>query len=138
MARLEEAVAAFREALQENTRARAPLEWAGTENNLGLALQNLGERESGTARLMEAVAANREALQEYTLARVPLDWAMTQFNLALVYCAIFNKDHQPRHLDAALEAVDGALEEYRKANAAFYIDNAERLRKQIFAAKGKL
>ena len=97
----------------------------------------LGERESGTARLEEAVAAYREALKENTRARVPLDWAMTQMNLALVYRALFDKDHQPRHLDDALEAADGALEEFRKANAAFYIDKAERQRREILAAKSK-
>ncbi|MGH6852762.1 MAG: tetratricopeptide repeat protein, partial [Methylocella sp.] len=50
-ARLEEAVAAFREALQKGTRECVPLQWAGTQMNLGLALTRLGERESGTARL---------------------------------------------------------------------------------------
>jgi hypothetical protein len=57
------------EALQEWTRARVPLEWAGTQMNLGAALNVLGERESGTARLEEAVSAYREALQEWTRAR---------------------------------------------------------------------
>jgi len=80
-ARLEEAVAAFREALKERTRARAPLEWAMVQNNLGSALQFLGTREGGTARLEEAVAAFREALQERTRERVPLYWATTQNNL---------------------------------------------------------
>jgi tetratricopeptide (TPR) repeat protein len=106
--------------------------------NLGNALARLGERESGTARLDEAVAAYREALQERTRARVPLDWAFTQMNLALVYRALFDEDRQPRHLDDALESADGALEEFRKANAAFYIDQAERQREEILAAKGKL
>jgi hypothetical protein len=46
------------------------------------------------------------------------------------------QDHQPRHLDDALEAVDGALDEFRKANAAFYIENAERLRGKILPLKG--
>jgi hypothetical protein len=55
-----------------------------TQNNLGTALERLGERESGTARLEEAVAAYREALQEWTRARVPLDWAMTQMGLGNV------------------------------------------------------
>jgi hypothetical protein len=68
-ARLKEAAAAFREALQEYTRERMPLDWATTQMNLGAALGMLGERESGTARLGEAVAAFREALQEYTRAR---------------------------------------------------------------------
>ena len=39
-----------------------PLDWATTQNNLGTALQTLGERESGTARLEEAVEAYRAAL----------------------------------------------------------------------------
>ena len=86
-ARLEEAVAAYREALKECTRERVPLDWATTQNNLGTALQTLGERESGTARLEEAVAAYREALKERTRERVPLDWAMTQNNLGNALCA---------------------------------------------------
>jgi exonuclease VII small subunit len=81
-ARLEEAVTAYREALKEETRARAPLLWAGAQMNLGTALQTLGERESGTERLDEAVTAFREALQEYTRARVPLQGALEEFRKA--------------------------------------------------------
>ena len=55
--KLEEAVAAYREALKERTRERVPLQWAQTEMNLGNALEALGERESGTGKLEEAVAA---------------------------------------------------------------------------------
>ena len=80
-ARLEQAVAAYHAALEEQTRERVPLEWAQTQNSLGNALQVLGERESGTARLEEAVAAYRAALEECTRERVPLDWAATQNNL---------------------------------------------------------
>ncbi len=36
-----------------------------TQNNLGSALQSLGEREEGTARLDQAVAAYRGALEVY-------------------------------------------------------------------------
>jgi hypothetical protein len=36
------------------------------QNNLGVALSGLGERESGTARLEEAVVAYRAALEEYS------------------------------------------------------------------------
>ena len=49
---------------RRRTRERVPLDWATTQNNLGTALQTLGERESGTARLEEAVAAYRAALKE--------------------------------------------------------------------------
>ena len=62
-------------------RERVPLQWAMTQNNLGNALESLGERESGTARLEEAVAAYRDALKEYTRERVPYYRDLTQKNL---------------------------------------------------------
>src|SRR3984893_10958456 len=43
-ARLEEAVAAYRDALQERTRERVPLEWAMSTGNQGVALMLLAER----------------------------------------------------------------------------------------------
>jgi hypothetical protein len=52
---LEEAVTAYRSALQEMTRDRVPLEWGLAQMDLGAALGRLGERESGTARFEEAV-----------------------------------------------------------------------------------
>ena len=70
-ARLEEAVAAYRDALTEYTRERTSLNWATIQNNLGNPLSTLGERESGTARLEEAVAAYRDALTETTRDRAP-------------------------------------------------------------------
>ena len=74
-------MAAYAEALKERTRARVPLDWAATQNNLGHALMTLGEREGGTEHLEQAVTAYTEALKERTRARVPLDWAATQNNL---------------------------------------------------------
>jgi transcriptional regulator with XRE-family HTH domain len=50
-ARLKEAVAIHRAALEEVSRERVPLDWAATQNGLGSALWTLGQRESGTARL---------------------------------------------------------------------------------------
>ena len=51
---LEQAVAAYREALKERTRERVPLDWAMTQLALGTALRALGEREPGIERLTEA------------------------------------------------------------------------------------
>ncbi|MFZ0887466.1 MAG: tetratricopeptide repeat protein, partial [Candidatus Binataceae bacterium] len=102
-ARLDEAVAAFREALKERTRQRVPLDWAMTQNNLGGALERLGERESGTARLEEAVAAYREALKEYTRERVPLQWATTQSNLGAALGALGGRESDA---SIACEALD--------------------------------
>ena len=47
---LEQAIAAFREALEENTRERVPLAWCKIKINLGIALAALGRQEPGIAR----------------------------------------------------------------------------------------
>jgi tetratricopeptide (TPR) repeat protein len=57
--RLEEAVTAYREALKERTRERAPREWAVTQENLGDALRELSERKNDAGLLEEAVMAYR-------------------------------------------------------------------------------
>ena len=44
--RLEEAVAAFREALKERLRERVPLQWATAQNNLEIAIKLLGAASS--------------------------------------------------------------------------------------------
>ncbi|MBO0902505.1 tetratricopeptide repeat protein [Jiella sonneratiae] len=109
--RLEEAVAAYRAALEEYTRERAPLDWAATHNNLGTALQTLGERETGTARLEEAVVAYRAALEERTRERVPLDWAVTQNNLGNALRALGERETGTARLEEAVAAYRAALEE---------------------------
>jgi len=45
--RLEEAVAAYQAALEEWTRERVPLDWAGIQNNLGNALSSPLTKSSG-------------------------------------------------------------------------------------------
>jgi tetratricopeptide (TPR) repeat protein len=62
-ARIEEAIAAHRDALKEWTHKLWPKEWAATQMNLGLAFATLSKQEGGMAQLEEAVAAYREALK---------------------------------------------------------------------------
>jgi tetratricopeptide (TPR) repeat protein len=110
-ARLTEAVAAYREALQERTRARVPLDWAMIQMNLGNSLKSLGERESGTEGLTEAVVAFREALQEFTRERVPLDWARTQMNLGNALAGLGERESGTARLEEAIAAFQEALQE---------------------------
>ena len=111
---LEQAVAAFTEALKEYTRERAPLHWAATQNNLGAALSVLGNRESGTERLDQAVTAFTEALKERTRERVPLDWAMTQNNLGNALAILGKRKSGTERLDQAVTAFTEALKEYTR------------------------
>jgi tetratricopeptide (TPR) repeat protein len=122
--RLEEAVAACRDALQEWTRERVPLDWARTQNNLGNALRTLGERESGTTRLEEAVAAYRNALMERTRERVPLDWAMSTGNQGVALRLLAERHADLTMAELALTQITAAFETCRAAhhepNAAYY------------------
>jgi hypothetical protein len=62
---LEEAVVAYRSALEEYTREGAPAKWAKTQSALGNALRALGERDGGTSQLEKAVEAFDAALSIY-------------------------------------------------------------------------
>ena len=79
--KLEQAIAAFRNALRERNRERAPREWAQTHGNLGTALRRLAEREASLERLNLACASFYEALTVLTRAESPLDWAVAKMNL---------------------------------------------------------
>ncbi|MBF0435742.1 MAG: hypothetical protein HQL77_10260 [Magnetococcales bacterium] len=59
---LKKAIQVRTKLLEMQPRERFPLEWAGTQNNLGNALRALGERESGTEKLEAAVMAFEKAL----------------------------------------------------------------------------
>jgi tetratricopeptide (TPR) repeat protein len=109
-ARLEEAVLAYRAALERFARARVPLDWARTRTNLGVALETLGGRESSTARLEEAVAAYRVALEELPRDRVPLDWARTQTSLGAALQRLGERQSDSLRLEEAISVYRAALE----------------------------
>lgn len=87
-ARLEEAMEAYRAALQETRRELVPLDWAMTQNNLGNALRVLGEHDRDTARLVEAIDVLRSALDEFTPENAPAWHDMAQYNLAKAEAAL--------------------------------------------------
>jgi hypothetical protein len=124
--RLEQAVTAYRAALEERTRDRVPLDWAATQNNLGRALLRLGERESGTARLEQAVAAYRAALEERTRDHVPLDWAFSRHNLANALALLAQRRHDRAQMVEAIAAMRDAAEVYREGNNSYALPIAER------------
>jgi tetratricopeptide (TPR) repeat protein len=111
------AIDRYRAFAQATDRATTPLDWARTQNDLGIALWTLGERESGTARLEEAVAAYRAALEEYTRDRVPLDWARTQMGLGLALSRLGERESGTARLEEAVAAYRAALEEYTRDRA---------------------
>ena len=108
--RLEEAVEAFRAALQEWTRERVPLHWAMTQNNLGIALGR-----SASGRAAPAPGGGGRSLSRgaagTTRERVPLQWATTQNNLGTALRGSASGRAAPQRLEEAVEAYRAALQE---------------------------
>ena len=81
--RLEDAIKAYRAALQERTRENSAAAWANTKNNLGTALSKLGRQEDNIELITEAINVFQEALEIRTRDQAPIPWASTNNNLAL-------------------------------------------------------
>jgi tetratricopeptide (TPR) repeat protein len=96
---------------------RFPYDWAMAQKNLGVALQTLGERKSGTACLEEAITAYREALRENTRESVPLLWAMNQMSLGTALFRLGERISSTARLEEAIAAYREALQENTRAHA---------------------
>jgi hypothetical protein len=95
-----------------------PLDWATTQHNLGIALQTLGERESGTARLEEAVAAYRAALEEWNRDRAPLQWAMSMGNQGVAVMLLARRLGDATQARIAVQQIEAAFIEMRDGGNA--------------------
>jgi hypothetical protein len=65
-----------------------------TQNNLGSALETLGERESGTARLEEAVSAYDAALEVFVPAAADYYMNVCRNNRARAQALLAEREHQ--------------------------------------------
>ena len=110
-AAVREAIELLRATPAAGDRAKDPLDWAATQNNLGRALFRLGEREKETKTLDEAVVAYRAALEERTRKRTPLDWATTQNNLGNALTRLSGRESGTARLEEGVSAFRAALEE---------------------------
>ena len=106
---LTEAVATYAIALGLAPRDTRPVDWAQTQNNLGNALQTLGERQSRSATLERAVEAYEAALLELTRERVPLGWAQIQNNLGAALQTLGERESDTATLERAVLASEAAL-----------------------------
>ena len=64
MAKLDEAIAAYRKALQEIAREKEPLNWAMVQTNLGVALEAVGRLKEDRELLLDGVSIVRDGLKE--------------------------------------------------------------------------
>ena len=106
---LAESIELYRKVLDEWTRERVPLDWAMTQNNLGLALETLGARENSTEQLEGAAAAFGEALKVLNRERDSHLWAMAQNNLGLTLKTLGQHANNTEQLEGAIAAFGEAL-----------------------------
>lgn len=114
---LEQAVSAYRSALEVRTREKHPEQWAMTQNNLASALRNQSSRAEGPesmALLEQAVSAYRAALEVRTIEKHPVQWAMTQNNFGVTLEVQATRMEDATRLAQAVMAFRAALEVYTR------------------------
>ena len=120
--KLKKAVELCQGTLALDLREKSPRSWAMTQNNLGLALRELGTRsggEEGNKRFQDAVAAYHAALEVYTRADLPQDWAGTQKNLGIALQELGTRsggEEGNKLLQDAVGAYRSALEVYTRVD----------------------
>jgi tetratricopeptide (TPR) repeat protein len=108
--RIEEAVAAYRNALEVRTRDEMPADWAGTNYRLGRALSNLGSSADNVDALKQAVAAFRNEQEIYTREDDAGGWAVTQSSIAHALLLIGKLQSEQAPLEEALAAINDCIE----------------------------
>jgi hypothetical protein len=105
---MEIAITGYEVALTVYTREALPIDWAMTQNNLGLAYSDRirGDRADN---IENAIAAFTAALTVRTREALPIDWAMTQNNLANAYRDRIKGD-KADNIENAIAACTAALQ----------------------------
>jgi tetratricopeptide (TPR) repeat protein len=142
---LEEAVAAYREALKGYARELSPFDWAMTQNSLGNALSALGgwnrRRRGGIKLLKEAMTAYEESLKEFTREFYPLEWAMVQNNIGITLTHLGMCEYNISLLHQAVLAYENALQESIEGVSIYgsdeYRNNLEWTRQALFYLEEK-
>jgi tetratricopeptide (TPR) repeat protein len=106
---LNEAIAAYRAALEIFTREVNSTRWVATQCKIGTLLLSLGVRETGTLRLNEAVAAYRAALEAHSGEKTSIEWIRAQSGLGKTLQNLGARESGTRCLEEAADAYRAAL-----------------------------
>lgn len=91
------------------SRAREPLAWAETQNNLGNILAALGQQRRDATLFERAILCFDKALEEFSQKSSPLEWAATQYNLGTANQALGRLLEATQPLNIAVDAYTNAL-----------------------------
>ncbi|MCK4594326.1 tetratricopeptide repeat protein, partial [bacterium] len=103
------AIVAYTDALECISKEEDGEEFADIQNNLGIALGNLGEIEDKAMNSRRAIAAFEEALKVRTLKDFPMDYATTQNNLGNAYGNLGDVENKAENCHRAIAAYEEAL-----------------------------
>jgi len=120
---LDQAVRAFKLALDIRTRSALPQQWATTQHNLGAALIEQGIRTGGAEGqqlLRQAVAAYRAALEVRTKESLAPQWAQTHNNLAEASMALGDWEQVVTSYRNVLELYPEYQDAYLNMNAVLH------------------
>ncbi|MGE3307020.1 MAG: caspase family protein [Rhizobiaceae bacterium] len=111
-ARLDEALAIFRETLAVFSQENDDLNWATTQENIGAAYFALSERELGTASLDAAITAFHAALSRRDPAKSPKEWVSSNLQLARALQAQAERTGSAAAVSEAVATYEAALKTY--------------------------
>ncbi|MEL6878886.1 MAG: tetratricopeptide repeat protein [Cyanobacteria bacterium J06607_10] len=103
-----QAIAAYRAAIERCAMEIDPIEYATLYNSLGSVYWKLSHYEQVPENLEQAVSAYNQALPGYDASQMPLDYAAVQNNLGITYWSL------AKHV-AAVPALKRAIAAYRDA-----------------------
>jgi CHAT domain-containing protein len=111
---IEQAIAAYEQALSVMTQTAMPIDWAQTTNNLATAYYSRikGDR---AENIEQAIAAYEQALSVMTQTAMPIEWATTTMNLATAYYSRIKGDSPEERLRQRAENIEQAIAAYEQA-----------------------
>ncbi len=99
------------------SRAREPLVWAETQNNLGNILAALGQQRRDAESFERAIQCFSKALEVFSQESSPREWAATQYNLGTANQALGRLLEATPPLKIAVDAYTNALLVWTRENS---------------------
>jgi len=100
---LEKSVWCFNKALEIRTKKKYPLEYAQTQNYLGVAYGDLAKIENRKTNLEKTIKCYEETLSIKTMDKFPLDYAEVINNLGLAYLDLAEEENKKEYLGKTIK-----------------------------------
>ena len=105
-----------------------PIQYAATQNNLGVSYRSLSEIEDVVENCKNAIQSYENALEVYNKDQFPIQYATTQYNIAGAYSTLAESLELKSNSERAIKS-------YREAQTVFtqqtYADIYDRIEEDI-------